>query len=144
MLGPGEEVTSTFVASGQARFVFYHNLDGNRTATSLHAAAQCAGEQDPSLFWQAHHYIYENQRQLFSAGRQDLSDIAAAIGADVDAFDQCLDSGSGAQKVAAVDEVTKARGIRGRPVFDINGTTIFGNQSFETFAQAINQALDSQ
>ena len=131
----------TYVADGQVKFVFWHNLDGSNSATSLHIAAQCAGEQDPILFWKAHDYIYQNQRQLFSVDRHGLTDIAAAVGADTALFDDCVDNGEGARLTGAVDDVTKARGIRSRPIFDINGTQLFGAQPYANFAEVIDSAL---
>ena len=141
MLGPGEEIINRYVADSQVRFVFWHNLDGFETATSLHVAAQCLGQQDPALFWQAHDYIYNNQRALFSVDRAGLTAIASAVGGDTGAFDACVDDGSGRQQTEAIDDITKSRGIRSRPIFDIEGTQLFGAQPYETFARVIDEAL---
>jgi protein-disulfide isomerase len=75
-------------------------------------ASHCAGEQ--GKYWEMHDQLFANQNLL---ARKDLSAHAQALGLDVGAFDQCVDSGKEAARVRQ-DLVDSARaGARGTPTF---------------------------
>lgn len=139
-----KQIAESYVAAGDVQFIFFPNLDGSQTATNIHVVAHCMGLQDPALFWAGHDHFYEKQGTFFRADEQTLIDTAVSLGADAAELEQCYFGGEGRQQVQALDAIVEERGIRGRPVFDINGTILFGAQPFETFANAIEASLGSQ
>lgn len=112
-------------------------------------ATHCAGEQ--GKYWEMHDRLFANQREL---ARPDLSKHAQALGLDVRAFDQCVDSGKEAARVRK--DVAEAEQLQanGTPTFfigltdakssQIKGTRIVGAQPYQAFKQAIDRLLSSE
>jgi protein-disulfide isomerase len=99
-------------------------------------AGQCANAQNK--FWEYHDMLFQNQRALAA---EDLKQYAATLGLDADKFNQCLDSGSMREAVAADQAEATALGIRGTPAFYINGRFLSGAQPFEKFQAIIDDEL---
>lgn len=130
-----------YVESGQAQIVFWPVL--NHGDPSLYAAvtAECVAQQDMDAFWELHHYLFENQNNLWSADRDYFIGAAVSVGADQATFESCYDGGQAIEHVLGLDERRRARGISTQPVFDIGGQLLFGSQSFITMAELIEAAL---
>lgn len=99
-------------------------------------AAEAAGAQ--GKIWEMHNALF--------GGQDDLSDqafqaMAQDIGLDGDKFEDELQSGKYAQKVAS--DATDARhcGVRGTPNFYINGVQFDGDSDAQSLEQAISAAL---
>ena len=95
------------------------------TPQSPHAAqaGQCAHDQ--GLFWRFHDITYE--RENFSALLEnDLRFYAEQAGAEMQQFNQCLDSNQHAQTVNLNEQAAFALGLRGTPGFAINGQPMAG------------------
>jgi protein-disulfide isomerase len=113
-------------------------------------AAHCAGAQ--GKYWEMHDQLFANQNLL---ARKDLSAHAQALGLNVGAFDQCVDSGKEAA-IVRNDLVDSARaGARGTPVFYLGLTApggtelkaqrvIRGAQPYAVFKDAIDRMLAAQ
>lgn len=99
-------------------------------------AAQCAHEQ--GLFWEYHDLLFANQGALTV---DDLKGYAQQVGADTDAFNDCLDSGKNQQEVLLDLQDGRTAGITGTPGFIINGVQVSGAQPYETFQQILDQLL---
>lgn len=99
-------------------------------------AGQCAEAQ--GKFWAYHDRIFENFAGL---ERGALSTYATAVGLDVAAFDQCLDSGDMQRKVQAGDQEARRLGIRGTPGFAINGVALAAPPNFDQLAGFIQKEL---
>ncbi len=108
------QLTDEYVKTGKVRYVFrdFPLETIHPQAFKAAEAAHCAGEQ--GKYWEMHDRLFGNQGAL---GRPDLSKHAEAVGADVAAFDQCLDGGKFASRVR--DEL--AAGAK----FGVNGTPTF-------------------
>jgi len=130
-------------------------------------AAECANDQ--GKFWEYHDLIFQNQSQLSTLVQADptngvnqvveqLKQYAASLSLDTAKFNQCLDSGANAEKVAsdatAMTEALTAAGVTrfGTPSFFINGKFTSGAYPFDesasgyqegmfTFKAAIEEAL---
>ncbi len=121
----------------QVRIAFRdYPLPNHTKAPKASEAAACAADQ--GQFWE----MYE---KLFAAaGKLDEVDLkrqAIDLGLDSATFYECLDSG---RKAAGVrDNVAAAQGlgITGTPAFYINGRLLSGAQSFERFAEVIDEEL---
>ena len=112
-------------------------------------ATHCAGDQ--GKYWEMHDRLFANQREL---ARPDLSKHAQAIGLNVGAFDQCLDSGKSVARVRKDLAEAEKLQANGTPTFfvgltdgnssQIKGTRIVGAVPYQTFKEAIDRLLSSQ
>jgi protein-disulfide isomerase len=109
-----------------------------RPETALAAeAAWCA--QNQNKFFEYEHALYEQQGTVW--GRGNLVELAAGLGLDRSAFEQCLSSGKHQADVENARRAAANRGVDSTPTFFINNQRIPGNQPYEVFQQVINQEL---
>jgi predicted DsbA family dithiol-disulfide isomerase len=136
-------ISDSYVINGDVQVIFWPNLDGIQAATNIHIVAHCMGLQEPALFWAGHDYFFANQSEFVRAEEQTLIDTAVSLGADATQLQECYENGVGLAQVEALDAIAGERGIRGRPVFDINGIMLFGSQPFGVYAEAIEEGLSN-
>ncbi len=104
-------------------------------ARKAHEAARCANEQ--GKFWVYHDKLYENA----PVNPANLKTYAKEVGLDLQAFDQCFNSGKYQAAVQKdIEEGTRA-GVTGTPAFFINGRMISGAQPLESFVRVIDDEL---
>jgi protein-disulfide isomerase len=112
-------------------------------------ATHCAGEQ--GKYWEMHDRLFANQREL---SRPDLTKHAQALGLNVGAFDQCVDTGKSVARIRKdVAEAEKLQ-ANGTPTFfvgltdgnssQIKGIRIVGAVPYQTFKAAIDRFLSSE
>ena len=111
--------------------------------SSIHSSAQKAAEagqcaQDQGLFWEYHDLVFANQDAI---GESDLRGYAEEVGADMDEFNDCLDSGKNTREVLLDAQDGRKAEVSGTPAFLINDVLLSGAQPFEQFQLAIDQAL---
>jgi len=135
VLGAEKEIIPSYVDSGQVRIVYWPMLDHGQASVNAHAAADCIGRQDVDAFWQIHDQFYEDQGQLFRAGRDYFVQAAVNAGVDQAAFEACYDSGEAHARVRALDDKRRELGLFSRPSFDINGQLLIGSQPFTVFEE---------
>jgi protein-disulfide isomerase len=105
-------------------------------ARKAHEAARCADEQ--GKFWAYHDVLFDKAPRTSA---EDLKAYARQVGLDLAKFDQCVASGKPAAMVQRdIDEGARL-GIRGTPVFFINGELFMGAQPLENFARVIDREL---
>ncbi len=143
MLGTEPQLVADYVTTGRVKIVFWPVLNHGNPSVYSTLAAECAGQQDPALFWVAHGVLFEQQDELWSANRDYYVTLAESLGADRAAFEACYDDGSGLAQVTALDEMRLQRGIFGQPTFDVDGQVFAGLQRYEVFQAAIDAALSS-
>ncbi len=112
-------------------------------------ATHCAGEQ--GKYWEMHGRLFANQRQL---ARPEQSKHAQALGLDVAAFEQCVDSGKSAVRIRKDMAEAQRLQITGTPTFflgltdsnssQIKGMRLSGAQPYAVFKDAIERLLSSQ
>lgn len=130
------EVQREYVATGKVQIEF-RNMAIEGEASELAAeAAECAAEQ--GKFWAYHDMLFENQ-QSFDAGV--LKGFAEALGLDLEAFEECLDSDRYADLIVEQRNQAVADGATGTPSFLINGELVRGYHSFDEFRPIIDNAL---
>lgn len=141
-------VETEYIQEGlvQLEFRYFAITGGNappdeNEATLAAEAAECANDQ--GRFWEYHYKLYAEQsgenRGAFLPER--LKQFATDLGLDRGEFDACLDSHKHIGLVEELREQAAATGARGTPSFLVNGTLVFGYQSFEKFRQHIEEAL---
>jgi protein-disulfide isomerase len=99
-------------------------------------AARCAREG--GKFWEYHDVLFAESPKLTT---DDLKRYAAQVGLDSAKFDACLASGSQSAGVQSDLDEGQRLGITATPVFFINGRSVKGAQSAETFARVIDDEL---
>ena len=111
-------------------------LPNHAQAPKAAEAAHCAGEQ--GKYWEMHDAMFANQRALEVPA---LKQYAGGVGLDMTKFNQCLDSGQYASKVAAGMAEGERLGVNSTPTLYINGRPVIGAQPFEVFKAAIDEEL---
>lgn len=120
------------------RFVFRHfPLTGSHPHAELAAeAAEAAGAQ--GAFWPMHDTLMANQQALASS---DLTQYAAQLGLDVNAFNAALENHTYQPEVQA-DFMSGVRsGVGGTPTFYINGVRYDGDYDEDSLQKAIQKAI---
>jgi protein-disulfide isomerase len=143
------QLEQEYVKTGKAKFVL-RDLPLEQIhpqAFKAAEAAQCAGEQ--GKYWEMHDRLFANQDAI---GRKDLSAHAQAVGLDVGAFDNCVDTARTATKIRKDMADSEKAGARGTPIFYVGLTepnsadvkavrVIRGAQPYAAFKDAIDSLL---
>lgn len=120
--------------------VFAPVLNHADRSDQTHQAAECAGEQ--GRFWEFHNLLFERQDSLWEGDIQALlKGLAAEANLDTARFNACLEEQRYFELIRSQDEFRQEAGIRGQPVFYINGDYLVGSQPFEVFEATIEGKL---
>lgn len=120
------QVQEKFVRTGKVELIFVDlPLDMHPQAFKAAEAAACAGDQ--KKFWEMHHHLFANQRDL---APERLPAYAQEVGLDVDAFQKCLSSGQHDAEIR--QDMSEAQDLRitGTPAYLI-GRRIAGGDKVE-------------
>jgi protein-disulfide isomerase len=140
VLGVEPLLREKYVKSGQMMIVFAPVLSHADRSDQTHQAAECAAEQD--RFWEFHDLLFERQDDFWEGDIQVLlKGLAAEANLEVEKFNTCLDEQRYFERIRSQDEFRQEAGIRGQPVFYINGDYLVGSQSFEVFEATIENKL---
>ncbi len=136
-------LSSSFVRTGQARFVFRDfPLDAlHPNATPAAIAANCVAEQGVAPFWRMHDLLFRTQDEW--ASLPDAADVFARLageaGADAAAYTACLSDSAIADVVKAGVAEAAALGFSGTPSFNFvvestsNAYQLVGAQPYDLF-----------
>ena len=115
------QLMDQYGTAGEVNFVFRHFplADLHPTAPSGHAAAQCVTEQGAELFWIFHETLFENQPQWVNLADPSgyLAQTAQEAGADMTAYQDCVESGRAVDLVSAQVAQAQDEGFNGTPSF---------------------------
>jgi protein-disulfide isomerase len=111
-------------------------LPNHPEAPKASEAAHCAGEQ--GKYWEMHDRLFANQRALQVP---QLKQYAMAIGVEMNAFNECLDSDKHASRVTENMKAGEGLGVASTPTLYVNGRPIVGAQPFEMFKAIIDEEL---
>jgi protein-disulfide isomerase len=138
-----------YIDTGKIRYAFrdFPIESLHREAIKAHEAVNCAADQNK--YWPMHDRLFANPRPL---GPDQLRAHASAVGLELGAFQQCLDSGKHAQTVQQGIAAAVGAGASGTPAFflglvDQSGQSlkasrfISGAQPFARFKQEIDAML---
>jgi protein-disulfide isomerase len=122
----------------QVRIVYRHfPLDSiHPLARPAAEAAACADEQ--GKFWEFHALVWEATPDL---GPEKLTEMAAALDLDADAFGVCVTERRFRDLVEKDLNDGQAAGVNGTPAFFVNGIPLSGARSLEDFVQLIDSEL---
>ena len=135
-----------YVDTGKVKLVFRDfPLPGHPMAVPAAMATECA--EDQGRFWEMHDKVYREQDRRAREGEvaefraNDLKRWAADLKLDTAAFNSCLDSGKYKQEVAADYAAAMGVGLKGTPVFFVNGRALLGAHPFADFQKIIEEEL---
>ena len=143
MLGTEPQVVQEYVQTGKVKVVFWPVLNHGDPSFYSTLTAECVGQQDPDLFWDAHEALFTNQSQLWRADRDFYVQTAVSVGADQATFEACYNGPEGTTRVLELDSLRRERGIYSQPTFDINGEVYGGAPSFEVFAAVLDDVYNA-
>lgn len=131
-----DRLRQEYVDSGQVRYIVAPYALRPETALATEAA-WCATDQDK---------FFDYQRVLFDnfgspITQANLTALAKNVDLDQSAFATCLSSRTHQLDVTKAMQAAARRGVNATPTFFINGVRFEGNQPYENFQQAIEQAL---
>lgn len=141
------KLKETYIDSGKIRYTLRDfPLAFHTQAKSAAMAARCAGEQ--GKYWEMHHELFENQRQL---GPEIYQGLAATLQLSANTFQTCLDSPVQEQAVEEDLAYGQSIGVRGTPNFFIgkiqngqvvNVKRVSGAQPLPVFSKIIDSFLE--
>lgn len=155
----GPLLDEAYGTTGKVVHVFRHlPLEGiHPNAIPASKAAYCAGQQDPTLFWALHDWLFTNLNAWSSArnAADQFRQQALTLGVDAGRYDACLaDARTQAAIQRDVDEAARL-GIRSTPTFvlqrvDAQGQLqgqeerVVGALPYQDFAKKIETMLAAQ
>ena len=136
-----EDLKAQFVDNGTVHWVVLPYALSTTTLPAA-AAALCAGEQDRYFeFANALFAIDDTTVRISPAGYRQA---AETVGADLDAFQSCMDDGRNIDLVNTNRDVARDNRVSGTPTFFLNDETLSGAQPLDVFAQTINSLVAAQ
>jgi protein-disulfide isomerase len=143
VLGAEPVIRENYIKTGQVALIFAPVLNHGDRSYQSHQAAECAADQ--GRFWEFHDILFENQGVLWQGDiRVTVKQLAADAGLDAVDFNACIDEQRHLDLILAQDQIRLEAGIRGQPVFFIEGEYLVGAQPFEEFQRIIESKLITQ
>jgi protein-disulfide isomerase len=141
-------LNETYIQSGKVVLVFKHMPNRGHDSMGAALAAQCVNDQ--GKFWQFHHLLYDNQKEIDSGwvSNANLKKFALLIPKlDIQKFNSCFDSNK--YKVFVENDIKQALsfGFRETPSFIVvnndgsNPEFLQGALPFPSFKAVIDKKL---
>ncbi|HFC12043.1 MAG TPA: hypothetical protein ENJ56_04295 [Anaerolineae bacterium] len=138
MLTQEPEIRANYVATGQAKLVFWPVINHGNPSLYATLTMECVAQQSLPLAWEVHAYLFDHQADLWRADRDFFVTVANTVGVDQATFESCYDGQTALQTVLNLDFIRRERGITGQPFFDVNGTVLAGTfQLIDTIELAL-------
>ncbi len=142
--GAFQQIKKEYVDTGKVKFVYRDfPLSFHPAAIPAAQATQCA--RDQGKFWEMHDKIFSEQEKqgqgTIQFGLSDIKKWASQINLNMNAFNQCLDSGKYKSEVEKDIADGSTYGVSGTPTLYINGKSIVGAQPFSAFKAIIDGEL---
>lgn len=128
------------VNTGRVRWRFRDfPLPQHDRAPLAHHAAACAGEQ--GRFWEMHDQLFFNQGAWARDRRPErvVRELATAAGLDLGRYEECMESGRYAARVAATKAHGISLGVNSTPTFIIGERLFPGTMSAQEIATQVRR-----
>ncbi len=136
-------IMSNYVETGKVYYVIkdFPLTSIHPQAPLAHEVARCA--EDQGKYEAIADMLFDNLQEWNGRGDADVifKGYAEEVGLDMNVLDECLENQKYRSLVAQNLEEGASLGVRGTPAFFINGVPLSGAQPYQTFVQAIEQAL---
>lgn len=130
------QLQEEYIESGLVRFGYQSIAILSEESLYAAEAGECAADQE--AFWPYHDLLFAQLN--YGDGdfsRESLKQLAADLGLDTAAFNECMDSEKYADLIRNQTMDARSIGIQSTPTFIINGRPFIGAQPFEAFQQVI-------
>lgn len=138
-----DQIEEAYFNNDQVRWIYFpYSLPQFRNLsppTSL--AALCMAEQGESLFHEFHVGMFAIQNEEIAHMREGYEQVASEIGADIEAFDECLDEGRYRDEVQENMDISGQAEIDATPSFYVNGEKFTNIGSFQQIQQLVEPQL---
>lgn len=115
----------------------------HKWARAAGEAGHCIAEQNATVFWKFHDWIFEHQQEVNETNlREKVVAFAKQENLDGQRFSGCLDSRAAAEEVTRDEEAGAALQISRTPTLFINGRMIDGAVPWETLDNVIKIELN--
>jgi len=141
-------INEAFVKSGDLMVVFRDLplADLHPNAPAAHEAALCVADQGAALFWAMHDQLFRTQTVWSNQNdpAAEFGNLAALVGADMNAYENCVAGSEREADVQANLNEGLALGFNGTPTFLLTAAgasesfPLVGAQPFDVFAENIN------
>lgn len=135
-----QQIISTYVNTGQVRFVYKHLAVLGTESLQAAVASECAADQ--GKFWDYHDQLFTYQNNGGALDRESLGQSAQQVGLDMNSFNTCLDGQQTLSRVQADMQEAQSFGMSGTPSYLVAGQPVIGAQPFQTFASIIDAELN--
>lgn len=133
------QIMKKYIETGKVKYVFRdYPLDFHPNAFPAALAAECAGDEGDTKYFEMHDALFKNQAEL---SEDKIKELAKEIGLNMKNFTNCYDNQKHKDEIAKDLEDGKKLGITGTPAFIINGWLIKGAQPYSAFESLIEQLL---
>ena len=135
------KLESTYIQTGKVRLLHRHYPDRGEESMLAALASECAAEQ--GKFWPYYDLLMAARASPDEIDLTEdvLVDFARELGLDINQFNASLDSEKYREKIIQDYNLGKELGVRGIPVFFVDGVRVVGAQPFEVFQDIIEKML---
>jgi protein-disulfide isomerase len=139
----GEDIATNYFDSEDVNWVYFpYSLPQFRDRSpASSAAALCMAEQGEELFHAFHTGLFNIQTTDAAHTRDGFDQVAEEIGADTEAFSQCLEEGRYRTAVEENMEAASLAAVSSTPSFYVNGRLYTNIGSFAQIAQIIDPLI---
>lgn len=139
-----------YIRTGKVKLVFrdFPIAELHPNAPAGHLAAQCVAEQGIEKFWKMHDLLFRSQESWagLSDPTQFLAEQAQLAGADLQQYQECIQSGRTKSQLQQSIQDGQSLGFNGTPSFQFFGAddkpyVLIGAQPVATFQQWIETLL---
>jgi protein-disulfide isomerase len=138
-----KQLEEDYVNTGKVKLVYQQYPFLGPESQLAAEASQCAADQ--GQFWPYHDALFAAQGAENSGAlnANKLKGIAADLGLDTAAFNQCFDSGTHKESVAAEKAEGTKLGVTGTPTLFVDGVKVTDWRDYSTLTAMIDAALQA-
>jgi protein-disulfide isomerase len=138
-----KQLEEDYVNTGKVKLVYQQYPFLGAESQLAAEASQCAADQ--GQFWPYHDALFAAQGAENSGAlnANKLKSIAADLGFDTTAFNQCFDSGAHKDSVAAEKAEGTKLGVTGTPTLFVDGVKVTDWRDYSTLTAMIDAALQA-
>lgn len=144
-------IDESYVRAGQVRVVFrdFPLAQLHPNAPAAHVASLCVADQGAELYWQMNARLFQTQSEWNQSSDAPayFTTLAEDLGADMDAYQACVASGTKEALIAQGVMEAQAIGFSGTPSFHIvreatnDAYPLVGAQPYDEFANVLDALI---
>ncbi len=129
-------IKEDYIDTGKVKLV-YKYMTGHGTGQAAHSVAWCLNDQ--GLFWKFKDKAFANQADV--GNLEKMKTLAQEVGADMNALNECLNSGKYNLQFSQDEAMGTSNGVQGTPSYFVNGKMVSGAIPYSSFKKIIDAEL---